>query len=149
MYDPDGHPRMARELTASGKTKQDIAEVFKIARSTLDKWRADHAEFSVAFDLGVEDATDRVEISLLEKASGYTRNQEKLITVAGPVGTGSQVERHLVEEHYPADTGAAKFWLTNRRKKQWSERSEVAVHGLEALVSRLAAARKRADEKTE
>jgi hypothetical protein len=149
LYSPSEHPSVARKIIAEGKTHQELSELLGISRSTLDEWRRVHIEFSVAIDLGREDQSDRVERSLLEKAAGYTRKQEKLITVTGPVGTGSQVERHTVEEHYPADTGAAKFWLTNRRKKEWSDKSEVAMTGMEALVARLASARKRTQKAEE
>ena len=149
LYNPDEHPKVARQNFAEGHTVRRLSDIIGVSISTITIWAGTHAEFGAAIEMGREDATDKVERSLLEKAAGYTRKQEKLITVAGPVGTGSQVERHTVEEHYPADTGAAKFWLTNRRKKEWSDKSEVAMTGMEALVARLASARKRTQKAEE
>ena len=149
LYQPEDHPKIARQTMGEGHSLRRLADIIGVSYSTVNIWAGEHAAFGAAIEMGREDATDKVERSLLEKASGYTRKQEKLITVAGPVGTGSQVERHTVEEHYPADTGAAKFWLTNRRKKEWSDKSEVAMTGMEALVARLASARKRTQKAEE
>lgn len=143
LYDPDGHPKIARKIIGEGKTLGDLAEMLGVSRFTIDQWRTNHAEFSGHIELGRDDQTDRVERSLLERATGYDRTEERLMVVSGGVGAGSSVERHKLEAHYPPDVSAAKFWLTNRRRKEWKERSSVELSGLEGLVARLAAARKR------
>ena len=56
--------------------------------------------------------------SLLHKAKGFTHPDGKVLTIAGEA---QQVEYN---RYFPPDTQAAIFWLRNRRRKQWRERSE-------------------------
>lgn len=124
-YDPDEHPRLARELTGNGKTQAEVAELFGVSRSTVEAWMVEHPEFRVAMLLGREDATDRVERALFERATGYEHPSEKIVVVSGPQGEGASVERLDTVERYPPDTAAIKLWLTNRRQVAWRERTEV------------------------
>ena len=139
LYSPEEHPRTARKLTAEGKTKQDVAELLGIARSTLDEWRQNHPEFSVAFELGKEDSTDKVERSLLERAVGYSHPAQKVVVVDGVI------HKVGITEHYPPEVSAIKYVLGNRRPKEWSDKTTVELNGLEGLVQRLANARRRAN----
>lgn len=139
MYDPEGHPKIARKIMGEGKTLGDLAEILGINRSTLDDWRINHADFSGMIELGREDATDRVERSLLERAVGYSHSAEKIVVVDG------FIERVKTTEHYPPEVSAIKYVLGNRRPKEWSEKSTLELTGIEGLVRKLANARKRAN----
>jgi DNA-binding transcriptional ArsR family regulator len=55
--------------------------------------------------------TPTVILKLYERAVGYQHQAEKILTVAGPKGEGSSVERHEYTEHYPPDVAAAKLWV--------------------------------------
>lgn len=123
LYDPEEHPPLARELTGNGRTLADLAKAFGVARSTIEEWQKHHPAFSVAIKLGREDACDRVERALFERATGYSWDSEKLITVSD--GGGSHVERHPIKEHVPPDPAALKFFLANRRRKEWAERQQI------------------------
>lgn len=123
VYDPEQHPKLARELTAKGRTTADIAEVFGVARSTFIKWQSEHVEFSVAINLGREDRTDRVERALFERAIGYVHPAEKIVVV------DHEICRVPYDEHYPPDPAALKFYLTNRRSQDWQEKAEVKHSG--------------------
>lgn len=128
-YNPDEHPRVARELTKNGKTLADMAEVFGVTRQTLDNWMDNHPEFLAQVKLGREDATDRVVRALFERAIGYEHPAVKILAVSEGQGAGSRVEKVPYTEHYPPDPVAAKFFLTNRRAKEWRERQEVEHSG--------------------
>jgi transcriptional regulator with XRE-family HTH domain len=145
VYHPEEHPLLARRMTAEGKTLADIAEAIGINRSTITEWRETHPIFSAAIKLGREDATDRVERALIERATGYTYPSEKIVVVSGGQGMGSSVERVKITEHCPPDTAAAKFYLSNRRPEDWKEKSEVEITG--DLASRLSLARERVKAK--
>lgn len=132
-YDPDEHPKLARELTGNGKTQAEMAELFGVCRATIETWQVEHPEFLVAVKLGREDATDRVERALFERATGYEHQTEKILTV-GQGGGVSEVERVPFIEHYPPDTAAIKLWLTNRRQVAWRERTEVEHSGTLSLA---------------
>lgn len=126
-YLPDEHPAAARLLVGNGKTMQDLAELLGIAQSTLTLWRQIHPEFSASIALGKEDATDRVERSLFERATGYTFASEKIVVVSNGGDAGSSVERVPIKEHCPPDVGAQKYWLGNRRPKEWSDAERIAA----------------------
>ena len=140
-YDPTAHPKLARELTGCGRTLVDLAKAFGVNPDTITEWRHNHTEFSVAINLGREDAVDNVERSLQERATGYSHPSEKILVIDGAV------ERVATTEHYPPDTAAASLFLRNKRPKEWKDRTEVAVSGLDALSKRMDAARARAKNK--
>ena len=140
LYHPEETPRIARKIMGEGKTLGDLAEVLGVHRSTMDEWRINHPEFSAMIELGRIDADDRVERALYERAVGYEHPEEKLLTVSQGAGLPSVVERHKVTAHYPPDPTALKFWLTNRRRGRWSERSQLDVGGkltLEQLLAKV------------
>ena len=132
---------------------EDIAATIGVARSTFDEWRKNYPEFSAALEQGEEDADIRVERALFERAIGYQHPEIKLMTVSLPSGMsgpgGSVVERHEVTTHYPPDTAAAKFWLTNRRRKLWSDKQKIEHEGTLTLEQLLRESWKKPDEKTE
>lgn len=142
-YNPEEHPKLARELTGNGKTQADMAEAFGVARSTLEEWINAHPEFSVAIKLGREDATNRVERALFERAVGYSHPSEKIVVVSGGQGMGSTVERVATTEHYPPETPAALAWLKNKRPGEWKDKQVIEHEGLTGLAARLEAAIKR------
>lgn len=145
QYDPDEHPKAARLLVGNGKTLADMAEIFAVERHAITRWQEAHPEFRAAIELGREDATDRVERALLERATGYTWPSEKIVVVSDGAGAGSHVERVKITEHVPPDPTAAKYWLGNRRPEAWREKQEVEHSGsiALALAERLAGARAR------
>ena len=142
VYDPIACTALARKLRGEGKTMEDIAATIGVARSTFDEWRKNYPEFSAALEQGDEDADIRVERALFERAVGYEHPETKLVVVSGGMGSGSFVQREEVTAHYPPDTAAAKFWLTNRRRKFWSDKQKIEHEGtltLEQMLSRASA----------
>ena len=58
-----------------------------------------------------QELTHDVIMSLFKKAKGFHITGEKLLTVAGPKGCGSEVERHDIRVYHAPDVAAAKLWL--------------------------------------
>lgn len=141
-YKPEEHPKVARELTGNGRTLVDLAELFEVNPDTITEWQAAHPEFSVAIKLGREDATDRVERALYERAVGYKHPTVKPMVVSGGQGMGSSIEMVNLTEQYPPDTAAAALWLKNRRAKEWRDRQEIEHSGTLTLEQILAVASK-------
>lgn len=130
-YDPDVHPKLARELKGEGKTMADIAKVFEVNVDTLNEWQKAHEEFAVAIRQGREDAVDKIERALHERAAGYRHKSEKIVVV------GNEVVRVPIEVQYPPDTAAARLLLTNLRAGNWKDKQSVEHSGtltLEQLV---------------
>jgi DNA-binding XRE family transcriptional regulator len=141
-YNPDEHPKLARELTGMGRTQADMAEAFDVARSTIELWMKEHPEFSVAIKLGKEDACDRVERALVERATGYTYKGKKPMVVSQGPGAGSVIEYADVETHVVPDVAAQSFFLRNKRAAEWKDRQQIEHVGLDGLAERLAESRK-------
>jgi hypothetical protein len=79
--------------------------------------RAKHVNFCRALKVGKEQADDRVEGSLYQRAVGYTYESCKIIMPAGapkPV-----IVPYL--EHVPPDVTAGIFWSKNRRPDRWRD----------------------------
>lgn len=113
-YDDD-----ARALAAAGKTEQDMAEIWGLHIKTLWNWKQANPSFLRAIAEGKQVSDDRVEQSLYRKAVGYEHDDEELVVVGG------KVKRIKTVRRYAPDTTAAKFWLTNRRPRQWRDKQEI------------------------
>ncbi|CCB64465.1 helix-turn-helix domain-containing protein [Hyphomicrobium sp. MC1] len=116
-YKPE-FAEQAKKLAAHGFTDEEMADFFSVAVSTLYKWKAEHTTFSEAIKIGGAPCDDRVERSLYQRANGYTIKTEKVFNDKGTI------VRADTYEHIPPDTGAAIFWLKNRRKDQWRDKTE-------------------------
>jgi transposase-like protein len=127
----------AKEMCISGATDAELAEEFDVSVTTLYNWRAKYPEFLQALKIPKEIADNRVERSLFERATGYTRESVKIF--CSKDGAITQVP---FLEHVPPDPTSMIFWLKNRKPDQWREKSELEVTG--NLAETIAEARKRA-----
>lgn len=113
MYDP-GLAEKAHNLALLSLSNDEIAQALGIAPTTLDVWMAKYQDFKCAIVSGREEADAEVVASLRLRAKGFTRKRE-VVTRDGGIAT--------VEEYYPPDTQAQRFWLMNRQRKYWAERT--------------------------
>lgn len=129
--------RVAKKLCELAATDMEIADALGINLTTLYAWRARHVEFSNSLKVGKTIADERVERSLFERATGYTFESEKIFNAQGvPL-------KVPYREHVPPDVTAQIFWLKNRQKERWRDKSEVEHSGTVGLADRIAEARKR------
>jgi hypothetical protein len=108
----------AQKLCGHGLTDEELADFFDVCVSTIYAWKSKHPEFSQAIKIGGSPCDDRVERSLYQRATGYTIKTEKVFNAGG------EILRAATKEHVPPDTGAAIFWLKNRRKDRWRDKTE-------------------------
>jgi hypothetical protein len=113
----------ARKLCQLGATDAELADFFKVSRSTLFEWRAANPEFSDTLKIGKAPADDRAERSFYQRAIGYDVPVRKVVTRR----EGKAVVTTVTEtvEHVPGDVGAQKSWLCNRRPRQWRDKIQV------------------------
>lgn len=120
----DGFAKVAEKAAVLGLTDAEIAEVLGVSVRTLHYWKYDHPELADALKIGKEQADERVERSLYQRATGYNVTEQQAVKVK--VGQYEEsVEVVDVEKHINADTTAAIFWLKNRRKADWRDKHEV------------------------
>jgi hypothetical protein len=130
------------KLCLLGATDEQIADAIGISRETFYVWKQTRKEFSDALFRGRIEADAKVAKSLYRRACGYSYRSVKVfankITTRTTDAEGNEVisdEIRVTEvpfvEHYPPDTPAAKYWLSNRQKALWQEtaRQDLRVSG--------------------
>ena len=106
-----------------GATDADMARFFKVTVSTFNLWKLKHPKFSEALKVSKDQFDQRVEISLAQRAIGYSHPEDKIFFKDGKVVT---VE---TTKHYPPETTACIFWLKNRQPETWRDvREQVNKH---------------------
>ena len=108
----------AEEQAKLGATDQELADYFGVDVRTLYRWKNTSAEFRQALKAGKEEADDRVERSLFERALGYERDEVDIRVVSG------EIVKTPIRKFYPPDTTAAIFWLKNRKPAEWRDKVE-------------------------
>lgn len=130
----DDYARQAEKLAQLGATDQEIADFFEVDVRTIYRWKHDHDEFCQAVKVGKDVADERVERSLYQKAIGYEQDEVKIFMPAGAAEPVYAPFRAKIA----ADTTAAIFWLKNRRKDDWREKSETDLnHGVQDSLTAL------------
>jgi len=132
-YNKEHYPRMAYKAARLGATNGDLAELFGVAISTVQKWGNEWPEFSAAIKEAKQDMNESVERSLLERAMGYKHKEDKIFNNNG--------EPMIVEtmKHYPPDSTAMIFWLKNRDPERWRDKREAdESEDLAGALSKLA-----------
>jgi len=113
------YAEQARKLCLFGYTDQELADFFEVSKSTINKWKHDHKQFSDSIKSGKENADIQVVDSLYRKANGY-RYQEEANSKEGPV---------MLEKYAHPDTTAAIFWLKNRQPRKWRDKQDIEISG--------------------
>lgn len=103
-----------------GLIDEQIATNIGVSYSTFKEWKKKFPDFSAALKKG-KDVVDReVENALYKSAIGFIY-EEETVTNAGDVV--------LVKKYSKPNTTAQIFWLKNRKRNQWTDKSEVEVAG--------------------
>ncbi|TWI32752.1 Homeodomain-like domain-containing protein [Paracoccus sulfuroxidans] len=129
----DSYAKQAEKLCALGATDQEIADFFDVHVRTIYRWKADHDAFCQSLKAGKDQADDRVERSLYQKAIGYEQDEVKIFM---PAGAEEPVYAPYRAKIAP-DTTAAIFWLKNRRKADWRDRQEVDHSNSDGTIAAL------------
>lgn len=115
------YAEQARKLCLLGATDQEIADFFEVEVRTIHRWKATYKGFCHSLKAGKEQADDRVERSLYQKAIGYEQDDVKIFM---PGGAEAPVYAPYRAKIAP-DTTAAIFWLKNRRPELWRDKRDI------------------------
>lgn len=109
-----------------GLSAEQIASNIGISRATLFNWKSKHLDFFDAIKRGREVADYQVENALFKRACGF--EYDEVVTDVIEFADGTQKKHvHKIRKTVPPDTGAAAFWLKNRRPDQWKDKVVNAV----------------------
>lgn len=112
------------KLCKLGATDKEIAEFFEVSEDTIHEWKHVHKEFSESLKAGKALADANIAERLYQKAMGFEHDSEEIKVVSDGQGEGSSIVRVPVRKIYPPDTTAAIFWLKNRQKDKWRDKTE-------------------------
>lgn len=119
-YKPE-YSRQAHRLCLLGATDKELAEFFEVSTSTIGEWKKTNPNFADAVKRGKLYADGLVAESLFKRATGQaTRKKTHFASHMGSIS-----DKCEYEETVEPDTGAAKFWLTNRQRTLWQDRHAV------------------------
>lgn len=117
VYKPE-FAQQAAKLCQLGATDHELAQFFEVDTRTIYRWKNSHPEFCQAVIAGKENADERVERALFNRAVGYTFESEKVFQYQGVIVRADTLE------HVAPDPGAAMNWLKNRRPDKWRDKQE-------------------------
>lgn len=103
-----------------GLIDEQIATNVGVSYSTFRDWKKKFPALSAVLKRGKEVVDRQVENALLKTAVGYVY-EEETVTNTGEVVT--------VKKYSKPNTTAQIFWLKNRKRGQWTDKSEVEVTG--------------------
>ena len=119
-YHP-GFDRRATDYCLLGATNEELAQLFGVSVSAIQKWLVARPSFARAVRKGREEADARVARSMFRAATGL-----KLKDVRTRLGENGQVleKTETIKEQAP-NVNAGTLWLTNRRGDRWRDRMVV------------------------
>ena len=113
--------RRAELACRAGFTDRELAELFDVSLSAIQKWKRQREDFRNALKVGKAEADNRVERSLYERANGYNYEAVKIFM---PANREKPVYAPYVE-HVPPDVTACIFWLKNRKPSEWRDSQQM------------------------
>jgi transposase-like protein len=138
-YDPN-YVSEVLKMAERGATDVEIADAFDVTVRTLYRWKAEHEDFKQALKIAKDVADERVERSLYQRALGFEHDTVKIFYNAK---TG-EVKQVKYREKVAPDTVACIFWLKNRKRAEWRDRTDTEHTGsdggpIDLVVHRISA----------
>jgi hypothetical protein len=140
---PGGRPtkfsKKVQELVGffsrKGFTDDEMAMALGITQQTFNNWKKKFPKFFGSLNDWKRPADAEVERSLYERACGYTHPEVKVFCNNGEIITEEVVR------HYPPDPTSMIFWLKNRQRNKWRDKTDVEHSGAVTVVKPAAVAK--------
>lgn len=127
-YKPE-YAEQVRKLCLLGSTDAELADFFEVAESTLNLWKHEYPEFSESIKKGKAQADSDVADRLYQRAMGYEHAEVDIRVI------DHQIVKTPITKIYAPDPTAAIFWLKNRQRGKWRDKTETEVSGSMTVVS--------------
>jgi len=114
---------LVKYMLEHGATDKEVAKELGVTDRTFYNWRNEYPTFFQSLRDWKIVADEQVEVSLYQRAKGYTVEEEKVFcdTKTGKITT------KIVKKHFPPDPTSMVFWLKNRKPKDWRDKREVEL----------------------
>ncbi len=125
---PGGRPRKTIDeialdkfvkLGEKGYTDKQLCKMMGIDNQTLANYKKEFPEFFDALKRGKAIADGQVELSLFQRAMGYSHPDVNVSNYQGNV-----IITPIIK-HYPPDATSMIFWLKNRQPARWRDKQEI------------------------
>jgi hypothetical protein len=121
IFWPD-HYDEVKAIAMTGMANDDMARALGVKEELWDAWTKYYPGFAKAIEDGRTNADAQVVAALHKNAIGFKYTADEVVRTR----RGAQVVQ--VEKHFLPETGAQKFWLTNR-KPEWRAAQNMQVGG--------------------
>lgn len=129
-YDRKEHDHQVYVSARNGLPSQQIADLFKVHKSTLYDWRDAHESFAKAWQAGKDEANMGIaEKSLLRRVTGFYSVETKSVSTVDDTGKPVLVPVEAKRKYHPPSDTAIIFWLTNRFPERWPNYKRVSHSG--------------------
>ena len=127
--------RQIKILALKGFTDAEMASVVGVTEQTFNNWKKQKPTFFESLKDWKAEADEKVERSLFERATGYKHpavhvlsNRVKTLDLEGKTIT-EKTEPLIVDiqKEYAPDPVSMIFWLKNRKRKEWSDKQDIAI----------------------
>lgn len=113
----------ARKHCLLGATDLQLADLFNVSEATINNWKNEHPKFLESIKEGKEKADAVIAESLFNRARGYSHPDTHISNYQGDITVTP------ITKHYPPDATSAIFWLKNRQKDNWRDKTETEHSG--------------------
>lgn len=119
-----------------GLTDKQIAENIGVTEQTLNVWKKKYPSFFESLKKGKEVIDRQVENALLKRALGYEYDEvTKELCESAEAGESRLAVTKVVTKQMAPDTTAQIFWLKNRKRDVWRDRSDLDVNGSMEMIN--------------
>lgn len=131
-YRPE-YADLAYKYCLLGATDADMAKFFEVSEATITNWKAENKEFLASIKAGREEADSNVANRLYTRATGYEYKEvtfEKITLDPDKDNDnegGDVWRKRITVKQQAPDTTAAIFWLKNRQKDKWRDKTETDI----------------------
>jgi hypothetical protein len=123
--------KQAYKLALLGATDAELADFFEVCKDTIQAWKHDYPKFKEALIKGKMPADADVAVSLHKRAVGYDYTEityekvdnKDLIEESDGQIMQEVYKKKVTTKHMPPDTNAARYFLNNRRPKEWRDKT--------------------------
>jgi hypothetical protein len=131
VYRPN-YADLAHKYALLGAKDERIAELLGVKLGDVEEWQLLYPEFAGMLEQGRTLADAEMAQALFEKGRGYQCPDTKFWLSRTKDAEGNEtvevIEKTYVA-HYPPDTAAIQFWLTNRDGANWKHASHQTIDG--------------------
>lgn len=111
--------KLIKELLMRDATDREIYTALGLTERTFYRWKKNNLDLWQSVPDWKREADDKVEKSLFEAATGFSR-----VLTTRDEKTGAV---QLQEKYFPPNPSASAFWLKNRRPKDWRDKIDIAA----------------------